>query len=81
LVLILCVEGEQANESLVSFAVTCVAARVATPQSLELGGVLGAPGKLNNFLVRELAMVPVGTRRTLAHPLGEMLSVESSKLF
>jgi hypothetical protein len=76
----LCVEGEQANESLVSFAVTCVAANVTLPQSLELGGVPGTPGKPYDFLIRKLAIVLVGIRRACACGFGEMLSVEGSKL-
>lgn len=80
MVLILCVEGEQANESLVSFAVTCVGANVALPQGLELGGVLGAPSEAYDLLVSEFAMVPVSTCQMLAHRLGEMHGMEGEKL-
>ncbi len=76
----MCVEGKQANESLVSFAVTCVAANVAFPQSLELGGVPGTPGKPNDLLVRKLAMVLVGIPRACTYGFGEMPSVEGYKL-
>jgi len=50
------------------------------PQSLELGGVLGAPSEAYDFLVRKLAMVPVGIRRACAYGFGEMPSVEGAKL-
>ena len=76
----MCLEGEQANESLVSFAVTCVAANVTLPQSFKFGGVLDAPSEAYDLLVRKLAMVPAGIRRACDYGFGEMLSVEGYKL-
>jgi len=50
------------------------------PQSLELGGVPGTPGKPYDVLVRELTMVPISTCRMLAHRLGETHGMEGDKL-
>jgi hypothetical protein len=50
------------------------------PQSLELGGVLGAPSEAYDLLVCELAMMLVGIRRACAYGFGEMPSVEGAKL-
>jgi hypothetical protein len=48
---VLGVEGEEADEVLVCLAVAGVAGSVASPQSLELGSVLGPTYQGENLLV------------------------------
>jgi hypothetical protein len=48
---VLGVEGEEADERLVCLAVAGVAGSVASPQSLELGSVLGPTYQGENLLV------------------------------
>jgi hypothetical protein len=74
--LVLGIEGKQADQGLVGLAVAGVPGGVPNPQSLELGSVLGVPGKRYDFFVCELAMVPVGTRVAVPKDLGKMPGVE-----